>query len=71
MNRPTLPKYVTRSVYTVELEKYCDELEEELEINKCANESYKKAIQECCDKNNCIHNCKKCWENYLKNEKRT
>lgn len=31
MNRPHLPKFVCRSVYTVELEKYCDELEKALD----------------------------------------
>lgn len=31
MNKPTLPKYVNRSAYTVELEKYCEYLEKALD----------------------------------------
>lgn len=30
MERPNMPKYVTRSNYTIELEKYCDDLEKEI-----------------------------------------
>lgn len=71
MNRPQLPKYVSRSEYTVELEKYCDELESKLKgltgdyearadilhETKQELERYKKALDKACKFINDVHSC--------------